>query len=224
MAESYVDRVANELADLALADQAASGDVGIVEEIGKLLGASSQTLQETYLTAVRVRRAEARARELLERRQANGFKNAPPPKAAPLQGLSEEDKKAAEAEIERKAAETTPVDNAKAAAEEAAREAAEIEAEIAAVAARKAEEEAAKKAAEEEARKAAAARKAEAEKAAKAEAEKKAAEAAKPVVGPWDLEDDAASTPAPSAPATATAPAKSEQADKSPAMPRRVTR
>lgn len=68
MAESYVDKVANELADLALADQERSGDVGIVDAIGDVLGASSQTLQETYLTAVRVRRAEARARAMLAER------------------------------------------------------------------------------------------------------------------------------------------------------------
>ena len=68
MAESYVDKVANELADLALADQKATGDIGIVDMIGDVLGASSQTLQETYLTAVRVRRAEERARAILAER------------------------------------------------------------------------------------------------------------------------------------------------------------
>lgn len=68
MAENYVERVANELADLALADQKATGDIGIVDMIGDVLGASSQTLQETYLTAVRVRRAEERARAILAER------------------------------------------------------------------------------------------------------------------------------------------------------------
>ncbi len=61
----YTLNAANELADLALAEQAASGDEKIVAAIGEVLGASSQTLQEAYLTAVRVRRAEARAHELL---------------------------------------------------------------------------------------------------------------------------------------------------------------
>ncbi len=88
MADSYVETVAGELADLALADQAASGDIGIVDMIGEVLGASSQTLQETYLTAIRVRRAEARAREILAQRQANNYAAAPAPKAAPLQGVS----------------------------------------------------------------------------------------------------------------------------------------
>ena len=61
----YTLHTANELADLALAEQAASGDEKIVPAIAEVLGASSQTLQEAFLTAVRVRRAETRARELL---------------------------------------------------------------------------------------------------------------------------------------------------------------
>ena len=68
MADSYVETVAGELADLALADASASGDDNIVDMISEILGASSQTLQEAYMTAVRVRRAEARARELLAKR------------------------------------------------------------------------------------------------------------------------------------------------------------
>jgi hypothetical protein len=62
----YTDNTANELANLALAEAAASDKTKIVEQIGEILGASSQTLEEAYLlTAVRVRRAEKRARELL---------------------------------------------------------------------------------------------------------------------------------------------------------------
>ncbi|EBA11062.1 hypothetical protein [Roseobacter sp. CCS2] len=68
MADSYVQTVAGELADLTLADARMSGDDHIVDTIGEILGASSQTLQEAFLTAVRVRRAEARARELLTQR------------------------------------------------------------------------------------------------------------------------------------------------------------
>ena len=61
----YTLNTANELADLALAESLASGDERLVDQIGEILGASSQTLQEAYLTAIRVRRAETRARELL---------------------------------------------------------------------------------------------------------------------------------------------------------------
>jgi hypothetical protein len=83
MADSYVDQVAGELADLALRDEAASGDIAIVDQIGEMLGASSQILQETYLTAVRVRRAEARARALLAERAARGYETQPTPAPAP---------------------------------------------------------------------------------------------------------------------------------------------
>ena len=55
--DPYLIRVAGELADLALADQAASGDINIVDTVAHVLGASSQTLEEAFLTAVRVRRA-----------------------------------------------------------------------------------------------------------------------------------------------------------------------
>lgn len=61
----YTENTAQDLAQKALAEAEASGNTAIVDQIGELLGASSQSLQEAYLTAIRVRRAEARARELL---------------------------------------------------------------------------------------------------------------------------------------------------------------
>ncbi len=61
----YTENTANELADKALAEADASGDEEIVKKVGEILGASSQSLQESYLTAIRVRRAERRARALL---------------------------------------------------------------------------------------------------------------------------------------------------------------
>ncbi|WP_099826631.1 hypothetical protein [Oceaniglobus indicus] len=60
-----IEDLADELALEALAAAEASGDDQIVDQVGEVLGASSQTLQEAYLTAVRVRRAETRARALL---------------------------------------------------------------------------------------------------------------------------------------------------------------
>ncbi len=66
---SYTDDVALDLAKLALDDAARSGDEKIVDQIGEILGASSQTLQDSYLMFVRVRRAEARARALLDSRK-----------------------------------------------------------------------------------------------------------------------------------------------------------
>lgn len=65
MSDSYLERVAGELADLALADEQRTADEKIVNGIAEVLGSSSQTLQEAFLTAVRVRRAEARARAIL---------------------------------------------------------------------------------------------------------------------------------------------------------------
>ncbi len=61
----YTDNTANELADLALAEAEACGEDKIVDRIGEILGTSSQSLEEAYLTAIRVRRAEKRARTLL---------------------------------------------------------------------------------------------------------------------------------------------------------------
>lgn len=68
MSDGYLEQVAGELATLALADEARSGDEDIVNKIGEILGSSSQTLQEGFLTAIRVRRAESRARALLAER------------------------------------------------------------------------------------------------------------------------------------------------------------
>ncbi|MEO0752100.1 MAG: hypothetical protein AAFY25_09865 [Pseudomonadota bacterium] len=43
----------------------ASGDEGVITEIVALLGATSQTAEEAFLTSMRVRRANMKARELL---------------------------------------------------------------------------------------------------------------------------------------------------------------
>ena len=68
----FLDDMADEIAVAALADELRSGDDKIVAQIGEILGSSSQTLQEAYLTAIRVRRAEKRAKALLaERLQAH---------------------------------------------------------------------------------------------------------------------------------------------------------
>lgn len=63
-----LDDMADEIAVAALADELRSGDEKIVAQVGEILGSSSQTLQEAYLTAIRVRRAEKRAKSLLAER------------------------------------------------------------------------------------------------------------------------------------------------------------
>lgn len=56
------DDIADELAIEALKLEGQTGDETIVTKVSEILGASSQTTQEAFLTSVRVRRAEARAR------------------------------------------------------------------------------------------------------------------------------------------------------------------
>jgi ABC-type molybdenum transport system ATPase subunit/photorepair protein PhrA len=59
--DDVADRVAIEV--LKLVDE--TGNLDIIEEVKKVIGTSSQTLEEAYMTAVRVRRAETRAMELI---------------------------------------------------------------------------------------------------------------------------------------------------------------
>ena len=99
MADSYLERVAGEIADMTLADQAASGDITIVDQIATILGASSQTLEEAFLTAVRVRRAEIRARETLAQRKDNNYAAAPKPAPAPMQYEDDNEEDAVEGKI-----------------------------------------------------------------------------------------------------------------------------
>lgn len=87
---SYTEDTAQDLAALALAEQKLTGDEKIVDRIGEILGASSQSLEEAYLTAIRVRRAEARVRALLAERaearaKAAAAMNAAAAKDAPPQ-------------------------------------------------------------------------------------------------------------------------------------------
>ncbi len=203
MAESYLDKVANELADLALADQAASGDIAIVDQIGEVLGASSQILQESYNTAVRIRLAEARAREILSQRQTKGFKLKPNQVTLPDKDVLE-DAEIVATQVEEDTAEVTEVAEpqetvsaAKAFEEAKARARAEAEAKAQAEAEAKAKAAAEAKAAE-EARKAEEAKKGQTGK-----------PKAKGVPAPWDLDnldiDD-------------------QPTDNKPAAPRRVTR
>jgi hypothetical protein len=65
---ALTEDMADEIAQLALADEKRSGDETIIAQVAEILGASSQTLQEAFLTSVRVRRAERHARELLATR------------------------------------------------------------------------------------------------------------------------------------------------------------
>ncbi len=69
---SKADELAERLAIDALAYEKRSGNSAVVTEIGKIVGASSSTLQDAFLTAVRVLRAEAQARAYLAEMETKG--------------------------------------------------------------------------------------------------------------------------------------------------------
>lgn len=58
-------QLADELARDALDIVDKTGDDRIINEISQIMGASSQSLQEGFMTMVRVRRAETLSRKLL---------------------------------------------------------------------------------------------------------------------------------------------------------------
>jgi hypothetical protein len=77
--------IADELADKLAADVIAyietTGDEDIIARLGQTLGDSSQTLQEAFITSVRVQRAAIRANQILAEKLA-AFEGTPHPPAA----------------------------------------------------------------------------------------------------------------------------------------------
>ena len=57
--------LADQLAQDALKAEEITGDDRIVDDLASMMGATSQTAEEAFLTAVRVRRANAKARKML---------------------------------------------------------------------------------------------------------------------------------------------------------------
>ncbi len=57
--------LADQLAQDALKAEEITGDERIVDELASMMGATSQTAEEAFLTAVRVRRANTKARKML---------------------------------------------------------------------------------------------------------------------------------------------------------------
>jgi len=57
--------LADEMAQKVIQYVDASGDDGIITDIVNILGATSQTAEEAFLTSMRVRRANQKARALL---------------------------------------------------------------------------------------------------------------------------------------------------------------
>ncbi|MEL7099998.1 MAG: hypothetical protein AAGM84_14325 [Pseudomonadota bacterium] len=68
MADPTVTAMANKLAEDCIAVQDKTGEDRLFMELGEVLGASSQTLEEAFLTAVRTRMAEQQGRAFLARK------------------------------------------------------------------------------------------------------------------------------------------------------------
>jgi hypothetical protein len=67
---STTQELANKLAEDCIAVQAETGNERLFMEVGQVIGEASQTLEEAFMTAVRTRMAEAKARAFLARRLA----------------------------------------------------------------------------------------------------------------------------------------------------------
>ncbi len=57
--------LADQLAQDALKAEEITGDTRIVDDLANMMGATSQTAEEAFLTAIRVRRANIKARRML---------------------------------------------------------------------------------------------------------------------------------------------------------------
>ncbi|UWQ39077.1 hypothetical protein K3552_08740 [Leisingera aquaemixtae] len=67
---STIETLAQKLAIDTLKVQDASGEERLFVEVGQVLGAASQSLEEAFLTEMRVRLAERKAREFLNKKVA----------------------------------------------------------------------------------------------------------------------------------------------------------
>ena len=65
MSDPVIIEMANKLAEECLAVQAEVGNDRLFMKLGEVLGASSQTLEEAFLTAVRTRMANDQGRRFL---------------------------------------------------------------------------------------------------------------------------------------------------------------
>ena len=64
-----LEDIADQLAKKALEIVGLDEDATLIDEMATAIGASSATLQESFLTAVRIRRAEVRAMNALQKYQ-----------------------------------------------------------------------------------------------------------------------------------------------------------
>ncbi|WP_424943101.1 hypothetical protein [Aliiroseovarius crassostreae] len=64
---NFLEQVADALAQDVLKVYEATGDESVITKVKNELSTNSSTLEEAYMTAIRVRRSEKRGRELLQR-------------------------------------------------------------------------------------------------------------------------------------------------------------
>lgn len=69
---AMLEDVADGLAQRAMQIIQLTGDENVEKRIAEEIGASSPTLQETFLTAMRIRKAEQRAMSLLDKYEQGG--------------------------------------------------------------------------------------------------------------------------------------------------------
>jgi hypothetical protein len=65
-----IENIADELAQMVLADADNLDDNVVIDLMAAVISASSATLQEAFLTAIRIRRAELRAVAVLDKYNA----------------------------------------------------------------------------------------------------------------------------------------------------------
>ncbi len=75
-----LDEIADKLARETIAVAEKTGDENLIAEVSKVIGTSSTTTQEAFMTAIRVRLSEKRARKFLQEKLAKGPINPDGPK------------------------------------------------------------------------------------------------------------------------------------------------
>ncbi len=77
MSDQNVIDMANQLAEECLAVQRETGEDRLFMEVAKVLGASSQTMEEAFVTAIRTRMATHQGRQFLKQALASHKAKAP---------------------------------------------------------------------------------------------------------------------------------------------------
>ena len=77
----FIQELADNLARDVLETSREMGDAFFYEQIAKVIGESSPTLQDAFMTSIRIRLADKRARDFMARAVAAKKTGAPPPAA-----------------------------------------------------------------------------------------------------------------------------------------------